>query len=73
MNLFIDPTIGPVLTFIFVICCASGAIFIIREAWIENKKKEKSRMPVSRYENYIIVDGEIIYPLAVVKHIDEKG
>ena len=74
MNMFIDPHIGPVLTVIFIICCSAGAFFIIMEAWRDNKKKPLMEMPPSRYESYIIMeDGTVLYPIAVVDHIDEQA
>ena len=74
MNMFTDPTVGPVLTVIFIICCLGGAFFIAMEAWNENKKKPLMEMPPSRYENYMILeDGTILYPIAVVDHIDKQA
>lgn len=73
MNMFTDPTTGPVLTVIFIICCIAGAFFLIMEGWRDNKKKPLMEVPPSRYENYIVIDGEVIYPIAVVDHIDEQA
>jgi len=64
--MFTDPTVGPVLTVIFIICCLAGAFFIVMEAWNDNKKKPLMEMAPSRYESYIILeDGTILYPLSV--------
>ena len=71
MNMFTNPTVGPVLTIIFIGCCLAGAVFIIMENW----PKITIQKPVARtarYENYMVVDGEIIYPVAVVDHIDKR-
>ena len=66
MNMFTDPTIGPVLTVLFIICCLSGAVFILKEAWPQ--KKALIEVAPTRYEDYIVLeDGSIIYPLSVDK------
>jgi len=69
MNMFTDPVIGPPLTIIFIICCFAGAVFLVIENW-PKKKQLIQKTKVTSYENYIIVDDEIIYPTAVVKHVD---
>lgn len=71
MNMFTDPTIGPVLTVLFIICCLAGVVFLLMENWPKNKVERK---PDARYENYMILDdGTIVYPIAVVDHINIKA
>jgi hypothetical protein len=44
------------------------------EAWNDNKKKPTVEVPPARYESYIILeDGTILYPIAVVEHIDVQA
>jgi len=74
MNMFTDPTVGPVLTVIFIICCLAGAFFLAMEAWNDNKKKPLMEVPPTRYESYIIMeDGTVLYPIDVVEHIDVQA
>ena len=70
MNMFTDPVIGPPLVGLFIACCLAGIVFLITENWPKPNTKTKT---TARYENYIIVDDEIIYPKAVVKHVDIKA
>jgi hypothetical protein len=76
INMFTDPTIGPIITVIFIICCLAGAFFIIWEAYNKNipGQKKVHKAPDVRYEQYIVVDDkEILYPVAVVDHIDTRA
>ena len=75
INMFTDPVIGPPLTVIFIICCLAGIVFLLIENWpkIHQQAQPKAqKVPDVRYEQYIVVDDEIIYPVAVVDHIDTK-
>lgn len=68
MNMFTDPSIGPILTILFIICCLAGCVFIMAEAW--PKKKSVLEILPTRYENHIILeDGTILYPLSVDKRM----
>lgn len=72
INMFTDPVIGPPLTVIFIICCLAGIVFLLMENWPKAQPKAQ-KVPDVRYEQYIVVDDEIIYPVAVVDHIDTKA
>jgi hypothetical protein len=73
MNMFTDPTIGPVLTVIFIICCLAGAVFVILENWSKITIQKAIQKPNVRYESYMVLeDGTILYPVAIVDHIDKK-
>lgn len=60
---------NPYVIFMFITICMGGAAYIL----IGGLNKVTNAKPVkndSRYENYIVVDGEVIYPEAVIDHID---
>ena len=72
INMFTDPVIGPPLTVIFIICCLAGIVFLLMENWPKAKPKAK-KVPDVRYESYMVLeDGTILYPIAVVDHIDKR-
>ena len=74
MNMFTDPTIGPVLTIIFIICCLAGVVFVILENWSKITIQKPIQKPNVRYESYMVLeDGTILYPVAIVDHIDKKA
>ena len=73
MNLFTDPTLGPYIIFLFIIACMAGAAFIIIEGLNKATGAKPSPIKNVRYEHYIIVDGEVIYPEAVIDHIDTQA
>ena len=72
INMFTDPVIGPPLTVVFIICCLAGIVFLLIENWPKSKPKAQ-KAPDVRYESYMVLeDGTILYPIAVVDHIDTK-
>jgi len=70
MNMFTDPVTGPIMIVIVIIACLAAGVFLVMENWPKPNTKTKT---TARYENYIIVDGEIIYPKAVIDHVDIKA
>lgn len=73
INMFTDPTLGPILTVIFIVCCLSGIVFILIENWPKITVEKPAKVPNARYESYMILeDGTILYPVAVVDHIDKR-
>ena len=72
INMFTDPTVDPILTMIFIICCLAGIVLLLREGWIKSQT-QVNRKPDVRYESYMVLeDGTILYPIAVVDHIDKR-